>query len=104
MKRSYGFNLLLALDQSLNAIFWGNPDETISSRAYRGRINGSRKWTVIEKIIDILFFYDRITTDSGELIKHCELSFLFYLRRKKKTLADYMKEEYESLLEFLKNT
>lgn len=34
-------NLLLALDQFANVLLGGQPDETISSRAYRGR---REKW------------------------------------------------------------
>jgi hypothetical protein len=30
--RRYMLNLLIAVNQMVNAIFWGDPDETISSR------------------------------------------------------------------------
>ncbi|MDE4297110.1 hypothetical protein PXK56_18135 [Phaeobacter gallaeciensis] len=33
MIRLYIFNILIALDQLLNAILFGDPDETVSSRA-----------------------------------------------------------------------
>lgn len=36
-------NLLLALDQLLNALLWGDPDETLSRRAGRAR-EGKRWW------------------------------------------------------------
>jgi hypothetical protein len=36
------FNVLVALDQLVNTIFGGDPDETISSRA--GKLNGTRLW------------------------------------------------------------
>ncbi len=36
--------ILIALDQLLNTLFGGWPDETISSRAYRWDISGARHW------------------------------------------------------------
>lgn len=66
----YGKAVLVALDQLGNAIMGGWPDETISSRAFRWRKNGIRKWP--EKIINTIFFLDR-DKKSGK--RHCELSF-----------------------------
>jgi len=42
--------VLIALDQLLNTIFMGWPDETISSRAYRWDKDGIRHWP--RKLID----------------------------------------------------
>lgn len=36
----YGKGLLIAIDQLINALFGGWPDETMSSRAYRLSLNG----------------------------------------------------------------
>ncbi len=36
--------VLIALDQLLNALFGGWPDETISSRAWRWDVFGVRRW------------------------------------------------------------
>ena len=36
--------LLIALDQMLNAVFCGWPDETLSSRAWRLSISGGSDW------------------------------------------------------------
>ena len=55
----YGKALLIALDQFLNALCGGWPDETISSRAWRWELSGSRSWP--RKLIDglALIFGDR---------------------------------------------
>lgn len=46
----YGKALLIALDQLLNALCGGWPDETISSRAWRWELSGRRSWP--RKLID----------------------------------------------------
>jgi len=52
------------VDQAINALFWGWPDETISSRVHREGI----KWA--EHLINRLFWFDT----QGD-IKHCELAY-----------------------------
>ena len=49
------FQVLIAIDQLANAIFAGYADETLSSRAYRHKMDGSRSWPAW--IIDHLFFW-----------------------------------------------
>ena len=49
-------NILIALDQLINAVCGGWPDETISSRAWRWEEKGKRAWP--RKLIDALFFFD----------------------------------------------
>jgi hypothetical protein len=48
--------ILIALDQLVNSICGGWPDEALSSRAYRWEKNGKRAWP--RKLIDTLFFLD----------------------------------------------
>jgi len=73
---SYFLNLLLALDQLLNAIMGGSCDETLSSRTYRmACIERQRKWPgkwcKFEKLINTLFYKDR-----GPLGQyHCQLAY-----------------------------
>lgn len=55
MKYSYIQQLLIAIDQLLNAIIFGWADETISARAHR--CNKMRRWYIAEKVIDTLFFW-----------------------------------------------
>lgn len=68
---SYTMNNLIALDQQLNALLGGSPDETLSSRTYR-RSQSNQGWRVAEKVIDILFFFDKGKNGEG----HCELAYL----------------------------
>lgn len=51
---SYIRRLLIAVDQLLNAVLGGWPDETLSSRAWRWEQDGVRSWP--RKFIDALFF------------------------------------------------
>lgn len=48
--------ILIAIDQLVNAIFNGWPDETLSSRAWRWEKDGIRAWP--RKLIDAVFFWD----------------------------------------------
>ena len=51
--RTYAINLLVAIDQFLNAFMGGMPDETISSRCARG--SGKRwYWTLLGRILDFI--------------------------------------------------
>ena len=50
----YFINLFIALDQTANAIFLGDPDETISSRLGRNYPN-----SVMTRVVNILFFWDK---------------------------------------------
>lgn len=53
---TYGKKLIIAIDQLLNALFNGWPDETLSSRAFRWEKDGKRSWP--RHIIDCLFFWE----------------------------------------------
>lgn len=64
-------NILIALDQLLNAIFRGEVDETLSSRAWRLEQERGRKWPRI--LIDTLLFFDS---------DHCHQSYLSEIERK----------------------
>lgn len=49
----YAMNALVALDNLVNAcVFLGDPDETISSAAYKGRLRGHKGWALLDKILD----------------------------------------------------
>lgn len=50
--KKYVINVLIAIDQLINAILLGDPDETLSSRA--GKAGGF--WA---KLIDTLLFWDK---------------------------------------------
>ena len=48
---SYGKSVLIALDQLVNALCGGWPDETISSRTWRWEMGGVRSWP--RRVIDL---------------------------------------------------
>ena len=54
-------NIGTALSQILNALIGGNPNMTISARAY------CENWVIAEKIINKIFFFDE---------DHCHKSWL----------------------------
>lgn len=65
MRMHYGLSVAIAVDQLLNALLWGWPDETLSSRAYR--MDGKKwRWTIARRVIDGLFFWQD---------EHCRQSF-----------------------------
>lgn len=55
MKHPDGFQVLVAIDQLVNTLLWGKADETLSARAWRHHLDGSRDWPY--KLIDALFFW-----------------------------------------------
>lgn len=52
---TYGKRILIGLDQFLNTLFMGWPDETLSSRCWRWEQAGIRAWP--RKLVDTLFFW-----------------------------------------------
>lgn len=55
----YFWRILIALDQALNTICGGYPDETFSSRAHRKAVAGQWFWKVLRVIINGLFFWQK---------------------------------------------
>ena len=49
-------NILIAIDQLVNAIVRGDPDETLSSRAHRMAKKRQPYWGWTERFINALFF------------------------------------------------
>lgn len=47
-----GHVLAVAFDQLVNAAIGGDPDETISSRAARGRDRGEWNWCLLCRVLD----------------------------------------------------
>ena len=62
-------NILISLDQLVNTIFLGYPDETVSSRAWRRATEGSRFWTGMRSFIDSLAYliFNRVN--------HCQQAY-----------------------------
>lgn len=65
--RGYLLGLAIALDQLANAVLAGDPDETLSSRAWRAEQSGQRYWGWTRRAIDMLFFWQ-----DG----HCQAAYL----------------------------
>jgi hypothetical protein len=51
--RLYFYHLGIAIDQLINAVFGGWPDQTISARAYTNRLE--LKWAIAMFLIDLFF-------------------------------------------------
>lgn len=62
---TYSKNLLIAIDQLINAVIGGYCDETLSSRAWRWEKDGVRSWPC--RLIDSLFFWEK---------QHCYQSYI----------------------------
>lgn len=63
---SYPLRLLLAIDQLLNVLICnGEPDETMSSAAYRMERDG-RFWGFMRPVIDTLFWFQ---------LNHCRCAY-----------------------------
>lgn len=74
-------NVLIALDQLANTLIGGQPDETISAKAYRMRVEkDSFGWKSTEKLINFLFFDE----------KHCEKSA--FSEKSRRQIASWYKD------------
>lgn len=62
--KKYIINNLIAIDQLVNTICLGDPDETISSRLGKARHN-SKVALFFARIVDALFFWQKNHTKSS---------------------------------------
>jgi hypothetical protein len=62
---NYIYAVVIALDQLVNALIVGDPDEMISARAHR---ETSRCWAIAEQVIDKVFFWQQ---------EHCKNAYLY---------------------------
>lgn len=69
--RISGFQVAVAFDQLVNTLMGGYADETLSARAWRHHLDGSRMWP--RWIIDHLFFWQT---------NHCKEAYESELLRK----------------------
>jgi hypothetical protein len=68
--RKWGINVLVAIDQLINALSGGDPDETISSRIGKAKRRGNRLakaacW-VLAKVFGARHCMDAIEDDEGK--------------------------------------
>lgn len=71
MSWAYWKQVLISIDQLLNAIFHGYADETLSSRAWRHYVKGDHKWPC--RLLDALLWFDP---------DHCRTSYESELERR----------------------
>lgn len=79
----YLLNLLIALDQLVNTLIGGYPDETLSASAYLGEQDGKYLPSLMRPVIDFIFL------PWGK--EHCKSAF--DAERKRIQLPDEMKRE-----------
>lgn len=87
----YIVNLFLAIDQLVNTILFGHPDETLSSRLGRAKDHYKFFWVNWFRIfVDTLFFFDKeVDEEEGIVIHHCEKSIMPLEQQNFRTVADY---------------
>ena len=78
--KDYIFGVAIAIDQLINTLIGGYPDEMLSSRAYRMRINGSKVWGRVEAVIDFIFFWQESHCLEAYLFEKSRLNFPVELR------------------------
>ena len=57
--KTWGYHVLIAIDQLFNALIGGAADETLSSRTYRGAVLAKyprKRWRIWYRVINALFF------------------------------------------------
>ena len=54
---TYGKAVLIVVDQLVNSLLAGWPDETLSSQAWRWDNDGVRSWP--KKVINAMFFWEK---------------------------------------------
>ena len=80
--KQYILNILIAFDQLISALILGQPNETISSRAWRCK-DANSFWKVMHSLINKLFFFQK---------DHCYKAYLAELERKHITTTIIKKE------------
>lgn len=73
--RQYLLNVAIALDQVLNALRGGSPDETLSAAAWRTEQSGKLGGRIFRPLIDLLFLpierdHCRTAFESERLQRH----------------------------------
>ncbi len=73
---AYLGNNAIAIDQLLNTLLRGKPDETLSSRAHRMREKKQRVWSWTANAIDLIFY---VLTDE---VDHCRHAYEAEVKRR----------------------
>ena len=75
----YPIRVLISLDQFINTLFGGEPDETISAKLWRNR--NKPICSILRKLVDKVFWLDP---------NHCETSYLSELK------GNHLPREYKN--------
>lgn len=70
---TYIKNIGIAIDQLLNVVLLGSPDETLSSRAHRAYRDGKIFGQIFRPVINTLFFWQK---------DHCAEAYLSEVQRR----------------------
>lgn len=70
---NYLLSVWISIDQLLNALLLGAPDESLSSRAYRADRDGKAFGRFFRPLIDGIFFWQN---------RHCHAAYLAEVQRK----------------------
>ena len=81
--KTHGFQLAMAVDQYMNVVWLGNPDETISSRTGRAIASGKPKWYIKYLLHP---FVDWAACRFGDGPNHCVRSIEY---------DEFMEDQYE---------
>jgi hypothetical protein len=81
--------VLLALDQFVNALLLGEADTSISARAYIRSKDGTVCWKVVRKLIDIVVFFQD---------DHCFRAYMYELEQKRSFVGRYSSRKYSNTL------
>lgn len=77
----YVKRVLVALDQTANALLNGYEDESLSSRFYRWSLKKGILWKIPAILVDAFLFFDKAQDEDGRILRHCEKSFENELKR-----------------------
>lgn len=84
------YNILIAVDQDLNTILLGHPDETLSSRLGRSKGKERYIWVVWARLaVNTLFWFDKDYSSDGTILSHCEKSVMPLEQQNFREVADY---------------
>jgi len=78
---TYCWNILIGLDQLLNVVLFGCPDETFSARTFRRALAGRIFWRFLNWGIDGLFFWQK---------EHCRAAWQSERERRHAPAGDYL--------------
>lgn len=70
--KDYFYNVFISIDQLLNTLTGGAPDETLSARAWRLELYDHWFGKIARPVIDIILFFDK---------DHCFKSYLSEAKR-----------------------